>query len=268
MMVMTMKQLCAALLLLCTAAAPAAAQSRDIGGKLADAPPGSLRLFVSGALREPILAVKDKLEQATSRKLYAEVSESRNLQREIEAGQPFEAALLTTPVIKDLAAKGKIVSGSDMVIAEVRVGVSVRGDAPKLDIATAEGLKAAITGAHSIRRYYGVAASTPTLEKLFMGLDLEAATKDRMVHLGNGEIPPEAPLAAGQYEMIINLISAIKPMPGWRYLGPIPEQFQIPVVHAAGIGADGDRAAGEKVMQILKGPEFAAALKVSGVTGQ
>ena len=265
---MTMiKQLCTAVLL-CVAVSPALAQSRDIGGKLADAPPGSLRLFVSGALREPVLAVKDRLEQVTGRKLFAEVSESRNLQREIEVGQPFEAALLTTAVIKDLVAKGKIVAGSDLVIAEVRVGVSVRGDAPKLDIATPDGLKAAILGAQSVRRYYGVAASTPTLEKLFVGLDLEAATKDKMVHLGNGEIPQEAPLAAGQYELIINLISAIKPMPGWHYLGPIPEQFQIPVVHVAGVGADGDRAAGEKVMQFIKGPEFAAALKASGVTGQ
>jgi hypothetical protein len=89
-----------------------------------------------------------------------------------------------------------------------------------------------------------------------------------MVKLGNGDIPPETPLAAGQYELIINLISAIKPMPGWRYLGPIPEQFQIPVIHSAGIGADGDRAAGAKVMRVLQGPEFAAALKASGVTGQ
>lgn len=244
---------------------PALAQG-TAPAKLADAKPGDIRLFVSGSMRAPMLAIQGQLEKATGRKVVMESSESRTLQREIEAGQPFEAALMITPVVQDMIQKGKIVAGSDKMVAVVRVGVSVRGDAPKLDVTTPEGLKKAILGAHSIRRYVGVAASVPITNNLFAKLDLGAATKDRMVDLDSGNIPPEAPLAPGQYELIVNLISAIIPMKGWTYIGAIPEQFQMPVFHSAGLGVAGDRALGAKVIAMLDSPEFEAALTANGIT--
>src|SRR4029077_3236888 len=80
--------------------------------KLADAKPGDVRLFVSGSVRAPALAIQRQLEQATGRKIVVESSESRILQKEIDAGQPFEAALLITSVVNDMVAKGQIVPGS------------------------------------------------------------------------------------------------------------------------------------------------------------
>jgi molybdate transport system substrate-binding protein len=245
-------------------AGAASAQAAGEVDKLANAPPGSVRIFASGAVRAPIEALRARIETATGRKMVVESSESRVLQKEIEAGQPFEAALLTTVVIKDMTAAGKIVPGSLDPLAVVRVGVSVRGDAPKLDVASPAGLKAAILGAHSVRRFYGPAASTPILDNLFDKLDLTEATKTRMVALGQGVVPPEAPLGPGQYELIINLASAIIPMKGWTYLGLIPEQYQMPVAHSAGLGAAGDQAAGRKVIAIFESPEFEAALKAAG----
>ena len=255
-----------ALCLTLALAGAAQAQEAREQGALARAAAGSVRIFVSGSMSTPLAAVRGPIEKATGRKLVMEVSESRNLQREIEAGQPFEAALMTTAVIDDLAAKGRIAPGSAQAIGMVRVGVSVRGTPPKLDVTTPQGLKAAILGAHSIRRFYGVAASTPVLDNLFTKLDLTAATRDRMVALGGDLVVPEAPLAPGQYELIINLISAILPMPGWTYVGAIPEDFQMPIAHAAGLGATGDQAVGRKVLEVLKGPEFAAALAANKIT--
>jgi molybdate transport system substrate-binding protein len=232
--------------------------------RLADAPPGSVRLFVSGGMLAPVLAVKAEIEKATGRTLAVQASESRTLQREIEAGQPFEAALITTVVVNDMIAKGKMVAGSDVHISVVRVGVSVRGDAPKLDVTTPEGLKNALLGAHSIRRFYGVAASTPIVDNLFAKLEVTEAIKDRMVTLGSGAPPPEPPLPRGQYELIVNLVSAILPMNGWKYLGLIPEQYQAPVAHSAALGSAGDQALGKKVIAVLETPQFEAALKANG----
>jgi 4-carboxymuconolactone decarboxylase len=249
--------------LACAIGGPASAQQTRDSDKLAEAPPGSIRMFVSGGARAPVLAVRGQIEKATGRKLYVESSESRALQKEIEAGQAFEAAVLSGPVVKDLIAKGKIVSGTDAVIAEVRVGVSVRGTPPKLDVSTPEGIKAAILGARSIRRFYGAASSTPVLDNLFDKLGVGDATKDRMVVMGD-TIPPETPLKRGEYELIINLATAIKQMDHWAYLGLIPEQFQMPVQHVVGLGAAGDQAAGRKVIDILKSADFEAALKANG----
>jgi molybdate transport system substrate-binding protein len=234
--------------------------------KLADAKPGDVRLFVSGALRAPIMSVKDALEKATGHPIVVEAGESRMLQSEIEAGQPFEAALITRPVIDDMIAKGRIVPGSRVDIGVVRVGVAVRGDAPKLDIASPDGLKTAILGAREVRRFYGLGASVPTLDNLFAKLDLVSATKDKVIPLGTGKPAPEIPLQAGQYELIINLASEVIPMKGWTYLGLIPEQYQLPVYLAAGIGTEGDASAAKKVIAVLEGPAFGQVLKSDGMS--
>jgi molybdate transport system substrate-binding protein len=245
------------------------ASAQEVSAKLSNAQPGDVRLFVSGAMRAPVTAIQDQLERVTGRRIVIQSTESRLLQVEIEAGQPFEVAFLTKSVINELIAKGKIVAGSEMSIAASRVGVSVRGDAPKLEIATPEGLKSAILGSRSIRRSFGVAASTPTVDNLFAKLGVKEATDGKIVHIGGGgSPPPEDPLSPGQYELIINQNSAIMSLKGWRYLGPIPEQFQIPVHHSAGLGASGDLAMGRKVMDVLRGAEFEAALKANGITGK
>ncbi len=233
---------------------------------LKDAAPGDVRLFVSGALRAPVAAVAPLLDQATGHPVVVQVSESRVLQQEIESGQPFEVALLTRPVIDEMIAKGKIVPGSRVDLATVRVGVAVRGDAPALDIATPEGLKRAILGSHGIRRFYGLGASVPTLDKLFAALSLDEVTKDKIIALGAGKPMPEEPLAAGQYELFINLVSEVIPLKGWKYLGQIPEQYQLPVHLSAGIGTGGDVKAAHAVIDVLKGPAFEAAFTADGMT--
>ncbi len=234
--------------------------------KLADAGPEDVRLFVSGALRAPLMAVQPQLEQATGKKVVMEVSESRVLQSEIEAGQPFEAALITCPVVDEMISKGRIVAGSRVDIGVVRVGVAVRGDAPTLDIGTPEGLKKAILGALSIRRFYGLGASVPTLDNLFSKLALTDITKSKMIPLGTGKPAPEAALSAGQYELILNLASEVIPLKGWNYLGLIPEVYQLPVNLSVGIGTRGDASAAKKVIEVLGTSAFDSALEANGMS--
>jgi molybdate transport system substrate-binding protein len=256
----------AAIAVIAALAVPGAGAQESGASRLSEARPGEVRLFASGSLRSTVLAMRGQLEQATGRRLVVESSESRLLQKEIESGQAFEAALLTTAVIRELVAKGRIVAGSEVRIGAVRVGVSVRGDAPRLEVGSVEGLKSAIVNAHGIRRYYGVGASVPVLDNLFSKLGLTESMESRMIRLGGEQVVPEAPLPRGQYELIINLISAIRPMKGWTYLGPIPEQFQMPVDHTAGLGASGDRELGRKVLAVIQSPEFRAALRADGIT--
>jgi molybdate transport system substrate-binding protein len=247
-------------------AGAALAQERAAQVKLAEAKAGDARLFVSGALRAPLAMVQEQAEKAVGHPLVMEVGESRRLQSEIEAGQPFEVALLTGPVIDDMIAKGKIVPGSRVDLAAVRVGVAVKGDAPEIDIRTPDGLKKAILSAASVRRFYGVGASVPTLDNLFTKLDLGDSLKSRIVPLGTGQPAPEPVLGPSQYEMYINLASEVIPMTGWTYLGLIPEQFQIPVVLSAGVGTAGDAKVAQALIAFLRSHAFDAALKANGMT--
>jgi molybdate transport system substrate-binding protein len=231
---------------------------------LAKAPAGNVRLFVSGGMRAPALGVRSEIEKATGRPVSFEFGESRSLETEIRAGKPFDAALLTTSVTKELVQGGYIVAESAAPVSIVKVGVSVRGSAPALDVGTPDGLRAAILGAHGVRRYYGVAASTPIVDNLFKKLGVGDGLKGKTIVLGSGALPPEAPLSAGQYELIINLIPAILPMKGWTYLGPIPDEFQMPLEHSAGVSSKGDQKLGRRVVAMFKSPAFTAALKANG----
>ena len=252
--------------------AVAVAQERAPRVTLADAKPGDVRMFVSGAMRAPIEAVRDQLEKAAGHPILMQSSESKVLQQSMEAGQPFEVALITREVTDDMTSKGKIVAGSGVDIATVRLGVAVRGDAPKIDISTADGLKKAILGATYVSRFYGLGASVPMADNLFSKLGVTDALKGRIVALGGGEgiaglaPAPRPPLAPGQYEMILNLASEVIPLKGWTYLGFAPEQFQVPILLVASVGSAGDAKAAAAVISVLKSPAFDAALKTFALT--
>jgi molybdate transport system substrate-binding protein len=222
---------------------------------------------VSGALRAPLLNVKAQAEQAVGHSIFMEAGESRMLQSDIESGQPFEVALITRPVIDEMVRKGRILPGSDLDVGVVRVGVAVKGDIPAdTDISTPSGLKKAMEGAASVRRFYGVGASVPTLDNLFTKLQIGNSLDGKIVALGVGRPAPEPDLKPGEYEMMINLASEVIPMKGWKYLGLIPEQFQMPVVMSAGIGSSGDANTARALLSFLKSEQFGQALKANGMS--
>jgi molybdate transport system substrate-binding protein len=243
----------------------ATGQERSARPKLSDAHPGDIRVFVSGALRPPLETVRPALEKQLGHPILIEVSESRVLQQEIEGGQPFEAALLTSDVIDGMIAKGKVARGSKITLSTVRLGVAARGDVAGLDIGTAASLKKAILGAASVRRFYGLGASVPMMDNLFAKLDIADALKGRIVPLGTGSPAPETALAPGQYALILNLASEVMPMKGWTYLGLVPDEFQMPIQMSAGIGTAGDAKPAAAFLKLLKGPEFSAAMKADAL---
>lgn len=250
----------------------AAAQVRPPRITLADAKPGDVRLFVSGAMRAPIEAARDQLEKAAGHPILMQSSESKVLQQSMEAGQPFEVALITREVTDAMVSKGKIVAGSATDICTVRLGIAVRGDAPKIDISTPEGLKKAILGATYVSRFYGLGASVPMADNLFSKLGVTQALQGRIVAMGGGDgvaglAPvPRPPLEAGQYELVLNLASEVIPLKGWTYLGLAPEQFQVPILLVASIGAAGDAKTAAAVIGFLKSPAFDQALQTFALT--
>jgi molybdate transport system substrate-binding protein len=249
----------AGLMLLCMFAAQAQLPGTSV--KLADAPAGSVRLFVSSGLRAPLEAVRAEAEKAIGRPLAVQYAASRLLQAEIEQGQAFELAILTGEVIDELIGKGKIVAGSRADLARVLVAIARRGDVPAQDIGATEALKAVLLGAKSIR-FSGAGASRPTIDNMFAKLDLGTALKSKIVEtLQNAD---EVVLGAGEYQLLINLASEFRPdAPNLTYLGAIPAQFQVPVVISAGVGNGGDVAAARALIGFLKGSAIEPALKAN-----
>lgn len=236
-------------------ALPAWAQDAT-SNALAGAKPGDVRLFVSNAILKSVTIVQPQLEALLGHRLVLQAGESREMQKEIMADQSFEVALMIGPVIDAMIAKGKIVAGSRADLGLERIGVGARGDVPALDIKSAAGLKAMLQGAARISRFYGVGASVETAEKLFAALGIGNTLDAKIIRRGAGRQAELPPLQSGQFEIYIDTDRLIAQMKGWTDLGLLPEEYQAPVVLAAGIGVAGDRAVAAKLIEFLKSPSF------------
>lgn len=236
------------------------------GSAIAAAKAGEVRVFVSGALKAPLEAARDEAQAAIGRTLVFRVGQSRVLQAEIEAGQPFEVALLAKPVIDEMIARGEVALGSETHIARVPLTIGVRGAVSKADVGTPEALRKTLLGAKAIRRFFGVGASVPGVEHLLNELEVQEQLRARMIALGVNQSVRHVPLASGEYELVINLSSEVLSMNGWTYLGPVPAAYQLPVLLSAGVGSKGDVDAAAALISFLKRPAFERALRASGMS--
>jgi molybdate transport system substrate-binding protein len=240
-------------------AGPAFAQGTP--EKVANAKPGDMRLFISNGLREPFKTVRAQAEKMIGKPLVVDYGASRGMQSQIEAGQAFDIAILTPDVIADMISKGKIVPGSSTDLARVPVAIAVRG-VDKIDVSTPEAVKAVLLGARSVG-FSPIGASLPTVSKMFAAFGIADAMKAKF-HL----LPPindtSAMPPAGQYDLILNLISEILPLTGgWNYVGDTPDALSVPVIMSAGIGSQGDAATAKKLITFLQGPAIEPGLKAN-----
>ena len=230
---------------------------------IARAQEGAVRVLVSNGLRGAFDPARAAAQAAIGRPLAVQYGTAVELQTKIESGQGFDAALLPRNVADALAAKGKIQDNTD--IGRALVGLEIRGDAPPgAEIGTAAGIKAVLLGAKQVR-YLAGGASSKTIESMIAKLGIGPALAGRTVT--DSSDLTFAPVAGpGEYELVFNLNSELKPVNGWRPLGTVPQQFQVPVIETVGIGPGGDRSAAKALVGFLQGPMFGQALTASGLS--
>ena len=106
--------------------------------------------MVSDGMKTVVEELTPQIEHSTGRKLAAQFNSSKNLRDKIQAGEPFDAAILTADVLDDLIKQGKIAPGTRADISRTGMGMGVRAGAAKPDISTPEALKRTLLNAKSI----------------------------------------------------------------------------------------------------------------------
>src|SRR5262245_22097245 len=109
-----------------------------------------VKVLSAASLRPVMNELGAQFERATGHKLVLQFDVIGVLKRQIDAGESFDVALLTTPLINDLITEGKIAAGTRADIARSGIGVMVRTGAPKPDISSADAFKRAMLDATSI----------------------------------------------------------------------------------------------------------------------
>lgn len=240
------------IILAALAAASAVAQTTEI------------HVLASNGIKAVLEDLRPQAEHAVGRPLAIEFNSSSALKQKIEAGETFDAAIVTSDLLEELAKEGKIVKGSTAGIARSGIGVGIRTGAPKPDIRTAAALKQTLLKARSIT-FAQDGASRVYIEKMLDHFGIADAVKSKII-LEQGSTRAAAKVADGSAELIMTLVSEILPAPGVELVGPLPSEVQNYVSMSAGVGPkSGNPDAARELIKFLSGPSVARTLKAKGM---
>jgi molybdate transport system substrate-binding protein len=223
-----------------------------------------VRIFVSNGVKAVVEELRPQCERAAGHTLAIQFGTTSTLKQKIEAGEKFDAVLLTSEAVDALAKEGKVDAGTVKDLGRAGVGVGIRAGAAKPDIRTSEALKKTLLNAKSIT-YAQDGASRVFIEKMFDHLGIASQMKPKTM-LVPGSGAANANVAGGQEELVLTLVSEILPAPGVELAGPFPSELQNYVSFRAGISANAEnRDAAQAFINVLTGSKAAATWKAKGL---
>ena len=146
-----------------------------------------VKVLCAAAMRSVMNELGPGFERATGHQLMIQFDVVGALKRQIDAGERFDVAILTTPLIDEVVKNGKIAAGTRADVARSGLGVIVRTGAPKPDISSADAFKRALLNAKSIS-YAKEGATGIYLESLFerLGITEQMKPKTKFPPTGRG----------------------------------------------------------------------------------
>jgi molybdate transport system substrate-binding protein len=238
-------------------------------GSIFYVPPGAcaqepVRVLVSNGLKGAMEELQPQAEKAIGRRLSVQYNSTLKVRQSIEAGEMFDATLITTEAVAELIKQGKLTANSRTELARSELGIGIKSGTPKPDIRTVDALKRALHEAQVIT-YPQDGASRGYIDMMFVRLGMAAELKPKIVLAPSSGAASES-VAAGKATFVITLFSEIVPTKGAEILGPLPGAYQSDIKFAAGISSMAKNAEGGKALiAFLKSSKAGAVLKAKGL---
>jgi molybdate transport system substrate-binding protein len=191
-------------------------------------------VLAANATKEAYLELVPQFEQTTGHKVTTTWSGTVDIKKRLAAGETYDVLIMAGPEIDEFIKQGKIVAGSRVDLAKSGVGVAVRAGAPKPDISSADGLKAALLSAKSIG--YSQGPSGTYLVGLFQRMGIADAIRDKVKVSKVGQ-PVGNLIASGEAEIGFQQVSELLPVKGIEFLGPLPASIQQITTFSGGLFA-------------------------------
>jgi molybdate transport system substrate-binding protein len=222
-----------------------------------------LKVIASNGVKASLEELAPHFEHMTNNKLHIHFGVAAPLKRQIEGGEAFDLAILTSAGIADLAKQGKIDSGSITPIARSGIGLGVRAGARKPDISTPDALKRTLLEAKSIswaREGASGVAFASVVDKMGIGEQVKAKAKLASNGAGVGEL-----LVNGDAELGAILVNEIMAIKGVEVVGPLPGELQSYTAFHSGVSsASRSSAAAKALARFLTSPDSARVFKTKG----
>jgi molybdate transport system substrate-binding protein len=221
-----------------------------------------LKILGSRVTKVIVAELGPQFEKATGFTPVVDASVAQVSKRKVEAGEPFDIAVLVDFQIDDLIKQGKLLPDSRADLMKSGIGVAVKRGALKPDISTVEAFKKALLNAKSIT-YLKEGASTIHLRKIFAQLGIADAILPKTVQTMTESVSEL--VADGQVELGLIVIPNIMSVPGAELVGPLPDEINKYVMFTAGISTQSpNQQAARDLIKMLKSPEAAAVIKAKG----
>jgi len=227
-----------------------------------------IRIVSSGGFAAAYKELAPRFERETGHTLVAGWGPSMGdtadaVPQRLARHEPIDVVIMVGYALGKLVEQGKVAAADRRDLAQSGIGVVVRHGAPRPDISTLDGLRAALLAAKSIA-YSDSASGVYIQEQMFRKLGIEDQVKGRA-----RMIPAEpvgAVVARGEAELGFQQISELKPIQGIDLVGPLPAGAQQVTVFSGGVLAESaHKEAGRALLRFLSSPEAADTIRSSGM---
>ena len=223
-----------------------------------------IKILCSNGIKAVMEELAPQFERATKHKVVISYGLSAALKRQIEAGEPFDIAILTPPLIDDLVKQGKIAGDTRTVLARSGMALAIRAGAPKPDIRTTDALKRTLLESKSIA-YAKEGASGVFFVELVQRLGLTDGLKSKITLTTTGA-EVGASVARGDAQLGVLPVSEILPVHGVEVLGTFPADVQGYVVMVAGVSPKTTQSvAAKELIEFLTAPAALPVIKKKGM---
>jgi molybdate transport system substrate-binding protein len=223
-----------------------------------------INVLCSNGLKAVVDELAPIFQQKTGHKIVLTFEPSTQIQKRIEAGEAFDLAVMTTPLIDQEIKAGRLAADSRTIIARSGLGLSVRAGSKRPDIKTVESFKQALLNAKSIT-YATAGASAAPFEALVDKLGIATQVKPKYNLRPTASLVGEV-VANGTVEIGVAPVSEILPVKGVDLVGAFPPELQSYVVRTAGISSKAkEKAAAKALIDFLMSPANNGVIKARGM---
>lgn len=226
-----------------------------------------LEVFSTIAVQSALEVLVPRFEAENGTRLDIAWNTAPALVKRLQGGETADVLLLNRAGIDTMIRDGRVLTGSEVVLASSATAIAIRAGAARPDISTPEALKRTLLAARAIS-YTDPAAGgasgihfAKVLERLGIAAEVNARTK----------FPPPAGLsgaflATGEADLAIQQKPELLQVPGIEILGPLPGDLHMVTVFAAGIEAATARAAtAQALIDFLRSPSASEVYRAKGL---
>ncbi|MFM2054185.1 MAG: hypothetical protein RL456_2222 [Pseudomonadota bacterium] len=222
-----------------------------------------IRGISSMATRQVLAELVEAFERGSGLRVAMTAVGGVDAARRVQAGEAFDVVVLASDAIDRLVASGHVVAGSRTDLVRSGVAVAVRAGAPRPDLGSEAGVKAAVLAARSVS--YSTGPSGVALARLFERWGIAAEVAARLVTPPPGT-PVGSLVAAGEVELGFQQLSELIHVEGLDIVGPLPDAIQITTIFSAGVAATCARPeAARALIDFMNSPDAVAAKRRQGM---